>query len=181
MDSNEKKRNIAKRAGRILKIAKHMAASMSWQVWSAIEEIRLHSEGYAEPGYDSESDLIATGNWNSIRSYDASTKLTTTISDLPQRICNLFEKMGIECEWSDEWFDCSCGKLVRSQGDSYSWTPSFAYYDDEITCIDCLLEDPEGYLSELEGNSEIANTINDINPLDHGYVQVGSGVHRPFG
>jgi len=173
MNSEERRANTARRAERILEIAARMASIISISVENQIEEIRLHYEGYAEPGYDvGESGLVATGNWNSIDQYDRNTNCRKIISDLPKRICDLFEKMGIECEWSDEWYECSCGKLVRLVGDSYSWTPSFVHLDCEIACIDCILEDPKSYLFSIESNYEMMNTIHEIDPADHGYVLV---------
>ena len=182
MNNEEKQKNIVRRAERILQISASMAASISYQVENRLAEIELHYEGYAEPGYDvGDSGLVATGNWNEISSYDYQTQVTTHISDLPKRIADLFEKMGIECEWNDEWIDCSqCGKLVRSQPDSYSWTPSyfFSEHSCDITCMDCIQKDPEGYLSELEDNDSVANTINKIDPADHGYIQVNEDSYK---
>jgi hypothetical protein len=164
--------NLIKRAQRILEIAERMASSKGWKVSSVIEEINLHYHGYAEPGYHDYAGCVATGNWNEITEYDTTTKQSKVLSDLPKRIGDLFEKMGIACEWSDEWTTCDCGKLVRTQGDSYQWMPS--YYMDvdncELTCIDCLKTCPKNYLSMLEDNPDIANTISDIDPSKHGYI-----------
>lgn len=173
MNDEERKRNIIKRAERIWHIAMDMTQGAHWQVQSAIEEIRLHYDGYAEPGYDDNIGIVATGNWNEVTSYDYQTQTTTILSDLPKRISEMYEKMGIECEWSDEWSNCSqCGKLIRTQADSYSWTRSyhFSEHSCEITCIDCLEEDPESYLSELEDNPDVANTMKSIDPSEYGYV-----------
>lgn len=173
MNSAEKKQNTSKRANKILDIAMNMAQDKVWQVKSAIENIQLHYDGYAEPGYDvGEAGIVATGNWNEVTGYNHTTRQVETISDLPNRILNLFEKMGIECEWSDEWATCSCGKLIRTQPDSYGWTRSYSVYDGEYACIECLKEDPEGYLGNLEDNPDMANTIKDIDPADYGYIKV---------
>src|SRR5574343_1714826 len=95
--------NTIKRANRILEIARNMAKSLGYKVVNRIEEIQLHYEGYREPGYN-QSNLIATGNWNSITNYGNGCH--TMISDLPKRMADMFDKMGIECEWSDEWTEC---------------------------------------------------------------------------
>lgn len=168
------KKNIVKRANRILEIAQRMAEKQGWQVRNHIEEITLHYNGYAESGYtDPECGLIATGNWNDVTSYkDGKHEI---VSNLPSRVGDLFEKMGLECEWSDEWSTChECGKLVRTQPDSYSWKQSFHYVEAEgCLCVDCVEKDPESFLYSLEGNCETASTL-DINPKQYGYVRVNA-------
>jgi len=66
---------------------------------------------------------------------------------------------------------CECGKLVRTQGDSYSWTSSYQQTDDGAICVECLEADPESYLSSLEDNSDTANTMDNIDPCKYGYVK----------
>ena len=171
----------AKRARLILEIAKRMAEKdielWSYQVISRIEEIQLHYNGYGERGCYSTDCIIATGNWNNIRNhttqYNCDNTYREVISDLPKRIMKLFEKLGIECEWSDEWAECSqCGSLVRTVADSYSWKPSYALLNEcEVYCVSCLQEDPKDYLERLEGHETTANTII-ANPAKHGYVKV---------
>jgi hypothetical protein len=102
MDQDQKAKNVCKRANRILDIAKRMAGDLGCQVQNRIEEIQLY-HGYSEPGYS--SDLVAIGNWNNIDNYDSQTRTRKLVSDLPCRISRMFEKMGIECEWNDEWVD----------------------------------------------------------------------------
>jgi hypothetical protein len=176
MNDDERKRNTARRAERILEIAAAMAAKVSVYAENRIEEIQLHYNGYAEPGYSAgEHDLVATGNWNKITQYDAQSQTSVLVSNLPKRIADLFEKMGIECEWSDEWTECNhCGKIVRNQGDSYHWTPSFFWSEQsgDVSCIECLLKDPEDFLSELEDNENVANTMEEIDPAKYGYIQI---------
>ncbi len=165
---------VQKRAAMIMDIAIRMASKMGCQVQNYIEEIQLHYNGYGESGYsDPSCGLIATGNWNEITEYDKQTKSRKVVSDLPKRIGDLFEKMGIECEWSDEWSTCGdCGKLIRTQADSYCWLPSYKYYDGEISCEECLKADPESYLSSLEDNPDDANTFSSIDPVNYDYVKL---------
>jgi len=163
-------KNTSKRAERILEIAKNMSEGNN-RVRNYLEDIQLHYEGYAEPGYHSD-EVIATGNWNDVSKYNPLTNKQERISNLPSRILALYEKMGIVCEWSDEWAECSCGKLVRTYGDSYSWTASYQLTDGELTCIDCLKDNPESYLLSLEGNPNVANTIHCIRPEKYGYVKM---------
>jgi hypothetical protein len=112
-------------------------AGGNWTVASYLQGIELHYNGYAEPGYtDPECGLIATGNWNEVTSWFNGER--TVVSNLPKRLGDLFERMGIEIEWSDEWASCSdCGKLVRTQPDSYCWKPSFTLGDGELLCREC--------------------------------------------
>jgi len=128
-------------ADRILTAARNDANSKAknsndWQVRSQLEDIQLHN-GYAEPGYsDPKCGIVATGNWNKITKWENGQRLV--ISDVPTRIGRLFEKLGIETEWSDEWCECShCGKIIRTQPDSYSWTPSYTMGDGELWCKEC--------------------------------------------
>lgn len=158
---------ICKKAAHALEVAKGMADSKGMKalhgygVSNHLECIQFHYCGYAEPGYsDPECGLIATGNWNDYRG-----------TDLASRLCSIFEKLGIEIEWSDEWSDCSgCGKLVRTSADSYSWQPSYTLGDGEINCHECITENAEEHLASLEGNADTCNTIEDIDPADYGYV-----------
>jgi hypothetical protein len=183
--------SIAKKAWRLLEAAKSVAEKQDKKtvytspydgkkyhghsISNHLEEIQVHCDGYAEPGYNSESGVIATGNWNNVDEYNARLKCRDGVSNLPSRLLNAFEKLGIECEWSDEWSSCSdCGKLVRTSADSYSWQPSFISPPDsgEIICHECVKKDPEEYLSSLEGNHETCCTISGINPSDYDYVKV---------
>jgi hypothetical protein len=131
--------NVEKRASRILDIARRMAEQNQKQTGkytlvNRIEEIQLHV-GYSEPGYIQDA-LAATGNWNEINN--------TPDGDLPERIADLFEKMGIACEWSDEWTTCGdCGKLVRTQPDNYGWTPACWEINGDLVCIECVKDCPE--------------------------------------
>ena len=163
---NEKQRylNNIKRAQRVLDIAMRMAKQISSAVTFRIEEVQLHYNGYAG---DCDEKLIATGNWNDV---DGST--------LPSRIQDLFEAMGIETEWSDEWTECSeCYGLIRTEPDSYHWVPEYTYIDGYV-CHACLKKDPEGYLSSLESCPESANTVKDIDPSEYGYVKFNDGSYR---
>ena len=164
MNKEDKVQNIIKRANRVLEIAKRQSQNEP-KVQNRVNNICLHTEGYAEPEYSSEVGLVATGNWNQVSNCNEH-------GDLLRRISTIFENMGIECEWFDEWCNCSyCNKLIRNCPDSYSWKPSFFYFDGEVTCIECLKKDPVEYLKSLEDNSSVANTI-DINPSDFGYVLI---------
>jgi hypothetical protein len=134
-----------------------------------IEDISFY-DGYAERGYTNpESGIIATGNWNTV-SYveDGEVKDDETLC----RLERLLNKMGVSCEWSDEWIACSeCNKLVRTSPDCHDWTASYEIVNDcEILCSNCI--DPVEYLSDLEGGWKRCNHFSHINPTDYGYKRL---------
>lgn len=138
----ERLKKVGGWAERILTAARHDAESTAknssdWMVRNHLEEIQLHYNGYAEPGYtDPDCGIIATGNWNNITNWRDGQ--LWTVSNVPGRILKLFEKLGIECEWSDEWCYCTnCEKLVRTEPDSYSWKPSYTMGEGELWCKEC--------------------------------------------
>ena len=139
-----------------------------------LEEFSTHTSGYAEPGYNNpESGIILTGNWNNVTRYDYETRESVKLSDFPERLAKIFSKRyGAELEWSDEWCACSdCGKLVRTQADSYGWKRYYFESDGENICGDCVKKDPANYLESLEGKDRQAITI-DVDPEKHGYAKL---------
>lgn len=159
------------RVERILEIARRMAEKKdkelgTWQVSNHIHSIQVYTES-AEPG-DSDGMHIA-GNWSNVDKWNKETNKRDLVSDLPSRLCDIFEKMGIEIEWSDETTGCTeCGKMIRTEPDCYSWQPSFV----ENLCHECIESDPVAHLESLEGDPNTRNTIVGIDPADHGYVCV---------
>lgn len=152
------------------RIAKHRTAI------NYIDEVCIHTQGYAEPGYDGE--VIATGNWNSVGDkFNNQTGKFEGGDKTPARLSEALEKLGIRIEWSDEWSSCdACGKLCRTTADSYGWTPSFTIVNDcELICHNCL--DPAEHLSSLEDNPNSCNTISRINPEDYGYTWLAEYQH----
>lgn len=108
------------------------------------------AHGYAERGCsDPDCGIIALANWNP-RSFDRKAhKSLRTMS----RVADLLERLGVACEWSDEWNTCDdCGKIVRTSADCYSWQPSYARWGDACVCRDCLDRCADDYLEHLEGN-----------------------------
>lgn len=62
--------------------------------------------------------------------------------------------------FSDSYDTCSkCGKLIRTEPDSYSWEPDFFVNDGELVCGDDVRDDPDAYLETLYDNPKMANTI----------------------
>jgi len=175
MNEYQRYENKVKRAQRILEIVADLAKQQcSCYVENIISNIQLHYNGYAG---DEDNILIATGDWNEITYYDSITNINIVISNLPARVGDLFEKMGIEVEWEDEWTECcECRRLIRTEPNSYFWSPQFKYFEDRgYVCHSCLLEDPKEYLYCLEGNLDESNTFNEIDPADYGYVKFNSG------
>lgn len=162
---------VADKIDRVLAAAEKAAGPKAYR----IQEIKMHVNGYAEPGYD-DADIVLTGNWNPI-SGDFKDK-----RDPMKRLVRILERLGVEMEWSDEWTACSeCSKLVRVSPNSYSWQPSYAFVRDELLCHECVQDDPESYLETLKGNPRAALTL-DIDPEDYGYQRVNeesyeSGFH----
>jgi uncharacterized protein with PIN domain len=166
MTTEEKARKI-RRVNRILEAAASSAKTDAGR--ARIDEMQLHVDGYAEPGYSGE--IVMTGDWNTITRWDNAARKSVCLDDTPGRVRELLEKIGVEIEWEDEWSTCDeCCRLVRTSADSYSWKASYAYDDGGITCHDCI--DPEDHLRSLEGNPGNANTIDSIDPSEHGYVRL---------
>lgn len=160
-----------KRAYKVLEIAARVAKeeSRDWEVVSRVEEIRIHS-GYAEPGYTGQ--LIVTGNWNSVTRYDKDWKQNVVVSILPRRLSDIFEKLGFEIEWSDEWHACDdCQKLFRVEPDSYGWKPSFVESKDIIVCVNCFKDSPGYALFHWAEKHSFIKLNFDFDPGKHGYVE----------
>ena len=161
--------NIWKRVARIIEAAKSVAPTR--EGGDRIEEIQLYSN-YGEPGYtDPECGVIATGNWNTITKWKEETNQFDTIDATISRVSKLFEKLGVEMEWSDEWTDChDCSALVRTSPDSYCWRPSYVIYDGGLYCLECL--DGAEHLLNLEGNDQNCNVLESVDPKEHGYLLI---------
>ncbi len=98
---------------------------------------------YAEPGYRTDSGVIVFGNWNPPRWPKNGDEPLTRAETLAPRLFDALEGIGADCEWLDEWALCTeCYRAVRTEPDSYSWRPSYAWQNEcEIVCTDCLLAD----------------------------------------
>ena len=160
-----------KRANRIMSIAKDMAKGHI-QLLNRLEEIQLHYNGYAEPGCVDAIGVVAVGNWHNVKLIDPNTNLQSKLGQLPGRIGDMFDKMGIEVEWYDEWTACSCGKLCRTSPDCHDWTPAIFMGQDECWCIDCVKNNEESYLCEFENNPDVQNEFRKVNPSMFGYELV---------
>jgi hypothetical protein len=141
-----------------------------------IASIQLYDK-CVEPGY---RGLYAVGNWNDISIFNPDTNRFDRIDNTPSRLGRILKKMGYELEWKDECTSCdTCGGLVRTQPDSYSWQPSYVENDGEICCHECLSQDPEWYLATIENNPNKALTFN-INLDKYGYHQLQGDFEHGF-
>lgn len=168
--------NTFQKADRIVQAGIRAAKTSTGRCY--IEEITLCTAGYAEPGYtDPESGVIAFGNWNKVTRYDPETREFVTLDTAPQRVGDLLQRIGVELEWSDEWYTCDdCGKAVRCQPDSYGWQASYWFHEGcGVYCHECVKKDPEEYLEAFEGKSKSCITIEGIDPADHGYTLLEGG------
>lgn len=159
-------RHVSSRVEWILKAA----GAVAKQARTQIEEIAIHHK-VSEPGYDMpECGLVATGNWNAADRYDAQLRRRIDCDNTPQRVERLFEKLGVECEWGDEWTECQdCQGLVRTETDGPGWTRSYADIGGETVCMRCILADPDEYLEGLEGTTEMMTFRRELNLAEHGY------------
>jgi hypothetical protein len=113
--------------------------------------------GCCEPGYDDKP--VAMSNWNDDSHYVDGNRVVN--NDVMPRLSELFEKLGYSVEWEDEWSTCEdCGKVFRTQPDSYSWKPSYAAIGDcSLACHNCIRNAPSDYVEGLNGNPDVCDTI----------------------
>jgi len=136
-----------------------------------VEEIQVHLNGYAEPGY--EGEIVLLGDWNNFSEYvDGKYKC---LENTMGRLTDLLDKMEVSHEWEDEWATCDdCGKLVRLSPSGYGWSQNWATLSGcERICHECIIRDhAEDYLESLEDCESSCMTIDDLDPADYGYVKI---------
>lgn len=94
--------------------------------------------GFSEPGYQDDGPIWVTGDWNPKRFRREGEPELSNEESLAVRLGDALDKLGVELLWLDEWESCQgCYKIVRTQADSYSWTPSFYMTDDGFFCHEC--------------------------------------------
>jgi hypothetical protein len=150
----------------------------SARVQSRISEIELHTHGYAEPGYKNpESNIIATGNWNSVHDWDKQSQKSINEDKTVCELGGMLEELGAELEWGDEWRECDvCNGLLRTTQDSYGWKHYYwdEFGDGNMICAGCIKKDRKllrKYLAELEGQSNKADVL-DLDLAKLGYTKV---------
>lgn len=94
------------------------------------------------------TDVWVTGNWNDIRRTDRIGR--TVVDTTPKRLFEALERIGVSGEWLDEYERCAdCQQLIRTQPDSYWWTPQYvAFESGDTVCADCLRADAESVLAD---------------------------------
>lgn len=109
--------------------------------------------GYAEPGYGSDEDIIVLGDWNDKTEYRDGKHVV--LDDLPSRLFNSLTRVGAQCEWLDEWMQCTgCFRALRTSGDSYSWKSFYVDTEDGPVCGDCAVGDGEAALTGYDSFNE---------------------------
>eukprot|EP00918_Siedleckia_nematoides_P069452 GHVU01151496.1.p2 GENE.GHVU01151496.1~~GHVU01151496.1.p2 ORF type:complete len:209 (-),score=36.71 GHVU01151496.1:621-1247(-) len=160
-----------------------MSTNMMNRVLRVAEERNFHvewAEGYAEPGYDTPEAGVVFGDWNDRTSWNPETRETTTLDATPSRLARIFERMGLEVEWCDEWATCGeCYRAVRTSPDCHSWLPSYLMGDGDLTCAECVESDPAPHLEAIEGDPNRGWTL-DIDPALHGYERHEDGFETGF-
>jgi hypothetical protein len=139
---------------------------------SLAEEVTWY-EGYAD-GQDAPKGVVSA-NWNEITRWDGNTHVV--VSDAMKRLGDLFERMGVQLEWSDGVSMCGgCYKCIQTEPDCMSWSPAFLVGDGDILCESCIASDPEPCLEQAEREDGYW-PLNSIDPADHGYVLVDDDHH----
>jgi hypothetical protein len=90
---------------------------------------------YAERGYSTRKEGILVNDWNRF----------------PSALVKALEEH-FELEWDDEWLQCDCGKLFRTQPDCYSWTMYGVIGDGDYACGDCVKANLSAYLDDYVDN-----------------------------
>lgn len=128
---------------------------------------------------------ILFANWNASDTYDKET--VSRVPDYPEgrdpivRLGRIAERLGIDCEWSDEWSTCGCGKAVRTSPDHYGWLPNCIVSDDGLSCRECLEDDTESYVDDfLLCNTGAADPFGiDLGALGFSRVSEGECGYHP--
>lgn len=128
-----------------------------------------YCRGYAEPGYNSDDDvLVFFANWNPKEFYFSEAD-RARFNALPRAERNAIRGMDRvaeyvqqvikgETEWSDEWEVCTdCQRAVRTKQDSYSWQRYYADHEDGPVCFDCIRKEPDWYVDQLIESAQSSN------------------------
>lgn len=126
-----------------------------------------HYCGYL-PENQPASGVILRANWNDFRGATIRPFRGMPASRAvprPRDWADILERIGVECEWQDEWAECeSCDGIFRTEPDSYGWRPQGTYIESRrryqsfysgiegTLCLDCL---------EEEARSEREDELND--------------------
>lgn len=112
------------------------------------------------------SDVWVTGNWNTLQHYDSDARRyvdNATGADVPKRLWEALDRIGVNGEWSDEHTTCDdCQRLIRTEPDSYGWTAQYVVFDSrgeygdysagDTVCADCLRDNAESVIADQYAN-----------------------------
>lgn len=141
------------------------------RIRSWAEEVQWY-EDYAD-GSGSAPKGLVTANWNDITEWHGNERVE--VSDIPSRVCSLFERCGLEINWCDEVSMCDgCYKAIQTEPDCFSFRPSFMVGDGEILCQECIADDPEPWLEQCSAEGHHW-TLDNIDPAEHGYTLAFEG------
>ncbi len=86
---------------------------------------------------ESDQTVWVSGNWNPSRFLREGDEPLTNTENLPERLGNALEGIGVETLWSDEWQRCiECARAIRTEPNSYSWTADYINTEDGLICSD---------------------------------------------
>lgn len=163
---------------RVLEAAKNVAGD-NYATISRIEDISFCHD-YAEPGYSHAENGILFANWNDVDEYDRNKGTRKQLNTVMSRLLRIFERMGVECEWSDEWTTCDdCGKAVRTSPNCWDWLPSHHSDDNGTVCHECIKQSPSDYVDSMVNRPKRAVTL-DINLVAEGFELLESGFESGF-
>lgn len=133
---------------------------------------------YAERGYSNAKGILF-GNWNPVCGFGVLKEVQRR--DPVSKLARVAEALGFECEWEDEWSTCcDCGNAVRTEPDSYGWTPYYRIVNEcDLVCLDCLGKDKEDYLESIEDDPTKACPP-EWNPVELGYVKFNGTFETGF-
>ena len=141
-----------------------------------------YAEGYASKGYSvDDGGIVVFADWNRTGEHymDGKQNPPTKEESIMPRAERILEKLGCECEWSDEWSTCcNCNNAIRTRADCYEWTPDYMEMNGELECSTCIAEYPSDYFEELDGQCKKSHHIDTIDPAEHGYVKVVENYQR---
>lgn len=129
--------------------------------------------GFVDAYYPTDAVWVL-GDWNNKRYVREGEPPLTKEETLPSRLAEALERIGVECEWLDEWHECcNCYRLLRTQPDSYSWKLDGLWIDDEgYMCSQCALQDVDACLEGYINNPRTAVTwLHEKDLSDAGYEQ----------
>lgn len=145
------------RAYRALRAAERVATRLDHEQHTHTHGNTLNEIDWFENMWDDSltTELgVYVGNWNRLDVYNHTTRQREDLpgGEWPALLAARLERLGAECVWSDEHSACgTCARLIRTECDSFSWTPDFYITHGEITCLGCLLDHIEGEGAVIEG------------------------------